>query len=92
MDQGGRHEDKIGRHVQVEFPHLLEIGAVLFCDFDYGDVRDFDFALLNEVQEEIERAFEDGQVVSRGISGQRLGSAGTRVLFEFLHHTLRTAV
>jgi hypothetical protein len=50
--------EELARDVDVELAQQLERGEVALGDLRDGDVEDVDLVLLDEVQDEIERALE----------------------------------
>jgi len=59
VDERGRHVDEFGGDIHIEFLELVEVGEVLGGDYGDGDVMNVHFLLFDEVEEEVERAFEE---------------------------------
>ncbi len=55
-------EQVVGRHVDVERAHQLEVRQVLLRDGRDRDVGDVDFVRADQVQQQVERALERGQL------------------------------
>jgi hypothetical protein len=58
VDEGGRHDDELAGDVEVQLLHHLESLEILLRDERDRDVVDADLVLLDEVQQQIERALE----------------------------------
>jgi hypothetical protein len=71
VDEGGRHDHEVPRHVQVQLPHQVQVLHVLARDGGDGDVVDVDLVLANEVQQQVQRPLEEREMDARGVVGQR---------------------
>ena len=58
VNERGRHHQKLAGDVEVHLGHQLEIVEVLPRHEDDGDVVDAQLVLLDEVQQQVERALE----------------------------------
>src|SRR5919112_4685319 len=58
MEQCGRHDEKLAGHPEIQFLHYRQIVQILLSNQRNGNIVDVDLVLLDEVQEEIEGAFE----------------------------------
>src|SRR2546422_8230412 len=61
VGEGRRHDEVLARAVEVQLGQLLEHRQVLVGDGGDGDVGDLHLVLLDEVEEQVERALEDGE-------------------------------
>ena len=59
LDQRRRDEQELGGAVEVDALHLLDLGAEHVDDARERDLPEVDLFLEDEVEEEVERAFED---------------------------------
>ena len=58
MNQRRGHHKELPRHVQVHLLHQPEVAEILLRDERDRNVVDVHLVLSNEVQEQVERAFE----------------------------------
>jgi hypothetical protein len=58
VDEERGHVDVVGRDLEVELLHRVEVERVLLGDQDDGDVVDVDLVLLDEMQQQVERPVE----------------------------------
>ena len=56
VDERRGHVNEVGRDVHVELLELVEIVEILARDLGDRDVVDVDFLLLDQIEQEIERA------------------------------------
>ncbi len=56
VDERRGHVDEIGRDVHVQLLELVEIFEILARDLGDRDVVDVDFLLLDQIEQEVERA------------------------------------
>ena len=61
LDQGGGDEEELGGEVEVEALHALELDQVAVDDAAQRDLVDVDLLAGDEVEQEVERALEDGR-------------------------------
>ena len=69
------HADELAGHVEVDLLHRLERLQILLGDQGDGDVEDVDLVLVDEVQQQVERALEIGQHEFEG-EGRMEGVSG----------------
>ena len=64
LDQGqsGGHDEVLGSDVEIEFLHELDRVQVLRGDMRNRNIRYVDFVLSNQMKQEIQRTFEDGEL------------------------------
>jgi hypothetical protein len=77
VDQRRRHHQELTRDIEVQLLHQLDVLQILLGDYRDRDVVDVHLTGANEVQEQIERAFE-------GIELDLVG-VGRRFEVEFSH-------
>ena len=77
MEQCSRHHEKFAGHAEIQFLHHRQIVQILLSNQRNGNIVDVDLVLLDEVQEEIEGAFE---VLDLDLVGQ----------FRLVHQVLHT--
>ena len=73
LDERRRDEQELGRDVEVDALHALDLGAEHVDDARERDLPEVDLFFQDEVQQEVERAFEN-----RRRDLVRHGSQGTR--------------
>ena len=61
VNEGRGHDEELAGHVEVHLLHQIEVLEVLLRDQRDRDVVDVQLVLLDEVQEQIERALEIDQ-------------------------------
>ena len=66
VDERGGHVDEFGGDVDVLDFELVEVVEILGGDFGDLDVVDVHFLLFDEVEQEVERTFVDGDVDAVG--------------------------
>jgi hypothetical protein len=59
IHQVGRHDDELGSEVDVQELERVDVIQVLFGDFLDRDRLDIQLVLFDEVEQEIQRTFED---------------------------------
>ena len=62
VNEGGGHVDEFGGDVDVEFFEFVEIVEILRGDSGDLDVVDAHLLLLDEVEQQVERTFVDGDM------------------------------
>jgi hypothetical protein len=85
------HDEELAGDVEIQPAHHFQIRQVLLGDRGDGDVNDLHLVLLDEVQQQIEGTFEDGEldaVQPRGANSQlqRVRLALLTVPLGFLSH------
>jgi hypothetical protein len=60
VDERGGHVNEFGGDVDVEMFELVEVVEILRGDFGDLDVVNIHFLLFDEIEQEVERTFEDG--------------------------------
>ncbi len=58
VDQRGRHDQELTRHIQIHLLHQIDVLEVLVRDEGDRNVVDVHLMLLDEVQQQVERSFE----------------------------------
>ena len=58
MDERRRHHQELARDVEVQLLHQVDVLEILLRDRGDRDVVDVDLVLLDEVQQQVERALE----------------------------------
>ena len=74
LHQGGSHDKKFSRHIEIEFPHIVEDLDVLFGDRFDRDIVDIELVFSDEEKQEVERALKNGQFNTKigvGYHGER---------------------
>src|SRR5208337_1393669 len=66
VDEGGGHVDEFGGDVDILDFELVEVVEILAGDFGDLDVVDVHFLLFDEIEQEVERTFIDGDVDAVG--------------------------
>ena len=82
LDERGRDEQELGGDVEVEGLHPLDLDEVLVDDRAQRDLEQLDFAAQDEVEQEVERALEDGgsHLVRHRRRGYRGAVSGPRTV------------
>src|SRR5581483_12153607 len=71
VDQARADGDEVGERVQVELLGLVQVLQVLVSDGHQRDGGDVQLLALDEVEEQVERALEDGQAELIGLGPGR---------------------
>ena len=50
LDERGRHDEKLARHLQVHLSHQIEVSLILPGDVGDGKVEDVEFVYSNQVE------------------------------------------
>jgi hypothetical protein len=58
LDQGRRHQEEVGGDVEVQLLHQAHVREILVGDLRDRNLRDVHLVALDQVEQEIERAFE----------------------------------
>ncbi len=89
VDQRRRHHQELAGDVEVQLLHQVEVLEVLLRDERDRDVVDVDLVLLDEVQQQIERALEvleaDRVVLEDGLELELLGRSS--IVCQYLSFT-----
>jgi hypothetical protein len=78
VDQRRRHHQELPRDVQVHLLHQVDVFDVLRRDQGDRNVVDAQLVPLDQVQQQVERALEGGQLEAEAIVDDRLGRGGLR--------------
>lgn len=62
LQEPRRHPEKLAGHIEVELLHGADVLVVLIADVEDGDIVDRDLVLADEVQQQVERPTEKGQL------------------------------
>jgi hypothetical protein len=62
MNESGRHDQELARHLEIELLHQVEILEILAGYEGDGNVVDADLVLLDQMHEQIEGPFEGRQL------------------------------
>ena len=60
IQQSGRHDQKFPCNRQIFLPHLIQPGKILFGQLFQTNIVDIHLLLLDQVQQEIQRAGKSG--------------------------------
>src|SRR5690606_12199150 len=72
QEQRGGHDEEFARHFEFHFLHRRQVLEILVGNLADPDVADVDFRPVDEVQEQVEGAFENRKPVQDGHTGNAL--------------------
>ena len=66
LDQRRRDQQELGGHIEIAALHALELGQVGVDDLRQRDLVEVDLVAQDQVQQQVQGAFEDGRVHGDG--------------------------